>query len=111
MGLIHLATALPFALLAAGGAGWAADIAAMAAVCLALTSHVLTYPMVRALVPDAMLGKGLSALNLSFFIGVAVLQPLSGLAAGFGGIGGAMAMYAAVLAAGSAWFLALVWKR
>jgi predicted MFS family arabinose efflux permease len=111
MGVIHLASAAPLALLAAGGAGQAADLAAMAAVCLALTSHVLLYPMTRALAPDAGLGKALSAVNLAFFLGVAVLQPLSGLASHRGGIGGALAVYAVALAAGSAWFLALVLRR
>jgi predicted MFS family arabinose efflux permease len=106
-GLIHLAAALPLALLASGGAGAAADIAAMAAVCLALASHVLLYPMTRALAGEASLGKALAAVNLSFFLGVAVLQPLSGVAARQAGIEGALGLYAAALAAGSAWFLAL----
>lgn len=108
MGVIHLASTAPLLLLAAGGAGSTADIAAMAVTSIALTSHVLLYPMTRALSSDALLGRSLSAVNLAFFLGVAVLQPLSGVAARLVGIGGALALYAAALAAGSAWFLALI---
>ncbi|WP_291299139.1 MFS transporter [Elioraea sp.] len=108
MGVIHLASAVPLALLAAGGFGRVADIAAMAVTSFGLTSHVLLYPMTRGLSAEASLGRSLSAVNLGFFLGVAVLQPLSGVAARMVGIGGAFALYAAVLAAGSAWFLALV---
>jgi predicted MFS family arabinose efflux permease len=108
MGLIHLAAALPLGLLAIGGAGRVADIGAMAAVCFALTSHVLLYPMTRALCTEAMLGKALAAVNLSFFLGITILQPLSGIAATHAGIGGALAVYAVALAGGSLWFLALL---
>jgi predicted MFS family arabinose efflux permease len=108
MGVTHLACALPLALLAAGGFGRVADIAAMAVTAIGLTSHVLLYPMTRALSSDAVLGRSLSAVNLAFFLGVAVLQPLSGVAARMVGIGGALGLYAASLAAGSAWFLALI---
>lgn len=111
MGLIHLAAALPLGLLAAGGAGAAADIAAMAAVCFALTSHILLYPMTRALCTEAMFGKALAAVNLSFFLGITILQPLSGVAATHAGIGGALAVYAVALAGGSLWFLARVLRR
>lgn len=108
MGVIHLASAVPFALLAAGGFGRVADITAMAVVSVGLTSHVLLYPMTRALSAEAFLGRSLSAVNLAFFLGVAVLQPLSGVAARSMGIGGALALYAATLAAGSVWFLVLI---
>jgi predicted MFS family arabinose efflux permease len=111
MGVIHLATALPLGLLAAGGAGAVADIAAMAAICFALTCHVLLYPMTRGLADEAALGKALSAVNFAFFLGVAVLQPLSGVAARRAGLGGALGLYAVVLAAGSAWFLALARRQ
>lgn len=111
MGLIHLAGAAPLALLALGGGGRVIDIAAMALVCLSLGSHVLLYAMTRALSPDGSLGKALSAVNLAFFLGVAVLQPLSGIAADLAGIGGALGLYAAALAAGSLWFLALLRRR
>lgn len=108
MGLIHLAASLPLLLLAAGGAGRVADIAAMAAICFALTSHILLYPMTRALSEEASLGKALSAVNLAFFLGITVLQPLSGVAARHAGLGGALGVYAAALAAGSVAFLALL---
>jgi predicted MFS family arabinose efflux permease len=108
MGVIHLAAALPLGLLAAGGAGRVADIGAMAAVCFALTSHVLLYPMTRALCTEAMFGKALAAVNLSFFLGITILQPLSGIAAAQAGIGGALAVYAIALAAGALAFLAMV---
>ncbi len=108
MGLIHLAGSVPLAILAAGGLGRTADIAAMALVCLSLGSHVLLYAMTRALAEEASLGKALSAVNLAFFLGVAVLQPLSGVAADHAGIGGALGLYAVALAIGSIWFLALL---
>lgn len=107
MGVIHLAAALPLGLLAAGGAGMVADIGAMGAVSFALTSHVLLYPMTRALCTEAMFGKALAAVNLSFFLGITVLQPLSGIAARHSGLGGALGVYAAALAGGSLWFLGL----
>lgn len=111
MGLIHLAAAAPLALLALGGAGRVADIAAMAAVCFALTSHILLYPMTRALCTDAIFGKALAAVNLSFFLGITILQPLSGIAATHAGLGGALGVYAVALAGGSLWFLALIHRR
>jgi hypothetical protein len=94
-----------------GGAGRVADIAAMAAVCFALTSHILLYPMTRALCTEAIFGKALAAVNLSFFLGITILQPLSGVAATHAGLGGALGVYAVALAGGSLWFLALIRRR
>jgi hypothetical protein len=50
--------------------------------------------MTRAVVPAEQTGKALSAVNLSFFLGTAVLQSASGPVAGWGGIGAALAFLA-----------------
>jgi predicted MFS family arabinose efflux permease len=105
LGLAHLAAALALAWLPLAGGNAGPDIAAMAAVGTLLGSHVLLYPMTREAAPEGATGKALSAVNLSFFVGLTVLQPLSGLAARLGGLGAALAVFALALAAGSTAFL------
>jgi hypothetical protein len=58
---------------------------------------VLAFSLVRAAVPPEQAGRALSAANLSFFLGAAVLQSLSGLMAGWGGIAAALLTFAAAL--------------
>jgi predicted MFS family arabinose efflux permease len=111
LGLAHLAAAIVLAWLPLAGGRAAADIAAMAAVGTLIGSHVLLYPMTREAAPEGATGKALSAVNLSFFVGLTVLQPLSGLAARLAGLGAALAVFAAALAAGSVAFLALTRRR
>lgn len=111
LGLAHLAAAIVLAWLPLGGGCAGPDIAVMAAVGALLGSHVLLYPMTREAAPEGAVGKALSAVNLSFFVGLAVLQPLSGLAARAAGLGAALAVFAVALAAGSTLFLALTRRR
>jgi predicted MFS family arabinose efflux permease len=111
LGLAHLAAAIVLAWLPLAGGRAAPDIAAMAAVGTLIGSHVLLYPMTREAAPEGATGKALSAVNLSFFVGLTVLQPLSGLAARLAGLGAALAVFAAALAAGSVAFLALTRRR
>ncbi|GIX11026.1 MFS transporter [Elioraea sp.] len=107
VGIAHLAAAASLAWLPLAGGGAAPDIAAMMLVGMLIGSHVLLYPMTREAAPEGATGKALSAVNLSFFVGLVVLQPLSGLAARLAGLPGALAVFAVALAAGSAAFLAL----
>ncbi len=107
MGLAHLAAAASLAWLPLAGGRAAPDIAAMALVGMLIGSHVLLYPMTREAAPEGGTGKALSAVNLSFFVGLVVLQPLSGLVARIAGLPGALAVFACALAVGSAAFLAL----
>lgn len=108
LGLAHLAAAAALAWLPIAGGRAAPDIAAMALVGTLIGSHVLLYPMTRDAAPEGATGKALSAVNLSFFAGLVVLQPLSGLAARAAGLPGALAVFAVALAVGSVAFLALV---
>mgnify|MGYP003941228873 CR=1 FL=1 len=107
LGIAHLAAAAALAWLPLAGGRTGPDIAAMAAVGTLIGSHVLLYPMTREAAPEGAVGKALSAVNLSFFVGLTVLQPLSGLAARLAGLGAALAVFAVALAAGSIAFLAL----
>lgn len=74
---------------------------------LIISFQVLTFSIVRAAVPPAEAGRALSAANFSFFFGAAVLQGLSGLAAGAGGVAAAMATFAVGLVVCSLGLLAL----
>ena len=65
------------------------DAALFTAFGLILSFQVLAFSLVRAAVPPAQTGRALSADNISFFGGAAVLQGLSGVAAALGrGVGG-----------------------
>lgn len=68
---------------------------------LSVTSHVLLFSLVRARVTQDVAGRAMSAMNLYFFGGAAVMQALSGLAAGWGGIAGALWCIAGMLALGT----------
>ncbi|WP_333668783.1 MFS transporter [Elioraea tepidiphila] len=107
MGLAHLAAAASLAWLPVAGGRAGPDIAAMALVGLLIGSHVLLYPMTREAAPEGGTGKALSAVNLAFFVGLVVLQPLSGLVARVAGLPGALALFAVALGAGSVAFLAM----
>jgi predicted MFS family arabinose efflux permease len=107
MGFAHLAAAASLAWLPVAGGRAAPDIAAMALVGLLIGSHVLLYPMTREAAPEGGTGKALSAVNLAFFVGLVVLQPLSGLVARVAGLPGALALFAVALGAGSVAFLAM----
>jgi len=106
----HLVCAGLVLLLVAGGpGGWLAtvaglpmlpvawDILLLAAFGVIISFQVLAFSMVRSAVPPDQTGRALSAANLSFFLGAAVLQALSGAVAGWGGIGAALLTFAVAL--------------
>ena len=109
-----------FLLLVAGGApgGWlsrlagvpmlpvAADTVLLFAFGMAISIQPLLFAMTRAAVPPDQAGKALSATNLSFFLGGAVLQAASGPVGASGGPGAAIAFFGAGVLAGTALFLA-----
>jgi MFS family permease len=107
LGASHIAGGLLLVAVAARLGGTASDIAAITLFMLATASHVLIFAMVRTRVDEAILGKAMSAVNFSFFGGAAVLQPLSGVAAGIAGPGGAIALLGGLCALGGAAFLPL----
>ena len=78
---------------------------------LIISFQVLGFSIVRAAVPAAQTGRALSAANLSFFLGAAVLQGLSGVVASWGGSAAALMTFAAALVACSLAFLALHPRR
>jgi MFS family permease len=64
---------------------------------LVLSYQIVVFAQVRAAVPPDQTGRALSANNISFFGGAAVLQAVSGLAAGQGGIAAALLSFAVAL--------------
>ena len=74
---------------------------------LVISFQVLVFPITRAAVPPEQTGRALSAVNMSFFGGAAVLQALSGAAASLGGIAAALCSFAAALLLCTAGFLLL----
>lgn len=107
LGASHIAGGLLLVAVAARLGGSAIDIAAITLFMLTTASHVLIFAMVRARVDEAILGKAMSAVNFSFFAGAAVLQPLSGVAAGIAGPAGAIALLGVLCTVGGALFLPL----
>ena len=120
----HLAAAALILLVTAGGPGGAVsrvlglgampaawDLALLATFGLVISFQVIVFPLVRAAVPPDQAGRALSAANLSFFLGAAVLQGLSGLMAGWGGAAAALATFAAGLVLCSVAFLLLHPRR
>jgi predicted MFS family arabinose efflux permease len=113
LALGHVLAALSLLAVVAGGpGGWLSasmglpmlpasyDAAVFVLFGLALVPHPLIFAMTRAVVPPEQVGKALSAVNLSFFLGAAVLQATTGPVAALGGIGAALAFLAiAVLVA------------
>jgi len=112
-----LAAALILALLAGGPAGplgmlpiwW--DTLMLVAFGLAISFQVLGFSIVRAAVPPEQAGRALSAMNVSFFLGAALLQSASGMMAGWSGVAAALATFAVALVLCSAGFLALTRAR
>lgn len=120
----HLAAAGMVLLLVAGGPGGPAsalfgvaamppgfDLALLVGFGLLISFQVIAFSVVRAAVPPEQAGRALSAANLSFFLGAAVLQGLSGLMAGWGGVAAALLTFAAGLVACSLALLALHPRR
>jgi len=120
----HLAAAGLILLVVAGGPGGAVsralgvammppawDLAMLVGFGLMISFQVMAFPLVRAAVPPEQAGRALSAANMSFFLGAAVLQGLSGLMAGWGGAAAALATFAVGLVLCSAGLLLLHPRR
>jgi MFS family permease len=110
----HLVSAgLILLLLAGGPAGpfgalpiwW--DTLVLSAFGLIISFQVLGFSIVRAAVPPEQAGRALSAVNVSFFLGAALLQSASGVMAGWAGVGAALATFAVALVLCTAGFWAL----
>ena len=110
----HFGAAAAILLMVAGGAlGWgvAADAVLLVAFGLLISLQVICFALVRAAVPPERAGRALSAMNMSFFGGAAVLQAASGVAAGWGGVGAALSVFAVALIACTLVFLRLPGPR
>jgi MFS family permease len=120
----HLAAAALILLVVAGGpGGWAAraivvpvmppawDVALLVGFGLMISFQVIAFSLVRSAVPPDQAGRALSAANLSFFLGAAVMQGVSGLMAGWGGPAAALATFAVGLVVCSVGFLLLHPRR
>lgn len=110
----HLGAAAMVVTMVAGGLfGWGAgaDAALLVAFGLLISSQVICFALVRAAVPPDRVGRALSAMNISFFGGAAVLQGVSGAAAAAGGVGAALLVFPAALVVCTAAFLALPGRR
>jgi len=104
----HLGAALCLGLVAIGAALPAAwDAATLLGFGLLISSQPLVFALTRATVAPERAGKAMSAVNLSFFAGAAILQAASGPVAAVGGIGWAILFLAAALAGCTLAFLAL----
>jgi predicted MFS family arabinose efflux permease len=103
-----LAALCILALLAGGPLGSPAwlDTLAMAVFGLAISFQVLCFAELRNRVRPEEAGRALSAQNIYFFGGAAVLQALSGLAALVGGVAAALLTFALALLLGAA----LYWR-
>lgn len=120
----HVIAALALLAMVAGGpGGWLSsafgmpmlpagyDAAVFVIFGLALVPHPLIFAMTRAVVPPEQAGKALSAVNLSFFLGAAVLQAATGPVAALGGIGAALIFLAGAVLVASALFVAFTRPR
>ncbi len=88
---------LILALLAGEGLPPAWDAAVFFLIGAVISFQMVTFGLVRAAVPPEQTGRALSAQNISFFGGAAVLQGVSGLAAAWGGVAAALAVFAVAL--------------
>lgn len=110
----HLGAAAAIMLIVLGGAlGWGvgADALLLFAFGLLVSTQVICFALVRAAVPPERVGRALSAMNVSFFGGAAVLQAVSGVAAASGGVAAALLVFAAALAVCTLAFLWLPGPR
>jgi hypothetical protein len=107
LALGHVAASACMLLVVAGGpGGWVSglagvpmlpagyDLALFFAFGLAIAVQPLVFAMTRAAVAPEQAGKALSGVNLSFFLGTAVLQAASGPVAAAGGTGAALVFLA-----------------
>ena len=68
----------------------AADAVLLALFGLLISTQVICFALVRAATPPERVGRALSAMNVAFFGGAAIMQAASGVAASIGGIGAAL---------------------
>jgi predicted MFS family arabinose efflux permease len=87
------------------------DVLTLSIFGLALCSQIIVFSLVRAAVPEAQTGRALSANNIAFFGGAAILQALSGVAAGFGGTAAGLGTFAVALLVCAGGFLLLQPRR
>jgi predicted MFS family arabinose efflux permease len=105
----YLVALIILALLAGSGLpAWWDTLLLLAFGCI-IAFQVLLFPLVRSLVPAEQTGRALSAQNMAFFGGAAVMQGISGAAAAWGGVAAALASFALALVVGATGFLA--WTR
>ncbi|MDB5415915.1 MAG: transporter [Rubritepida sp.] len=102
-----MAAALIVALVAGGPLGFPAwlDGVILTAFGLSISFQILCFALLRNLVRPEEAGRALSAQNIFFFGGAAVLQAISGISAGIGGVGAALLTFAAALVLCCALFL------
>ena len=104
----HLLAAALIVLLVAGGPlafpAWV-DGLILTGFGLAIAFQILCFALLRSLVRPEEAGRALSAQNIFFFGGAAVLQGISGISASFGGVAAALLTFAAALVIASALFL------
>ncbi|WP_426956592.1 MFS transporter [Muricoccus radiodurans] len=108
----HLAAAACLVLVVAGGPGGplgatsaAADTALLFLFGLLVSVQPLAFALTRAAVPPAQVGKAMSAVNMSFFLGAAILQAASGPVVAMAGIGSGLLFFSAATVVCTAWFL------
>jgi predicted MFS family arabinose efflux permease len=87
------------------------DGALLVAFGIVVSFQVMLFALVRSRVTPDVTGRALSAMNIFFFGGAAVLQAASGVAAAWGGIAAALLTFAAALLLCSAVFLWLEVSR
>ncbi len=103
-GVLSVALGLPML-----PAAW--DLVLLVAFGLVISCQVIGFTLVRAAVPPEEAGRALSAANLSFFLGAAVMQAASGVAAAWGGVPAALLTFAAGLVICTTLFLLMQPRR
>ena len=104
----HLAAAVCLLATALGGdlsPAW--DTATLFAFGFFISVQPLTFALAREAVPPERVGKALAAVNLSYFLGAAVLQAASGAVVHAAGIAGGLVFFAGAVAVSTVLFLVL----
>jgi predicted MFS family arabinose efflux permease len=118
LAIAHVLSALLLALMAAGAPHYPVsnlfgvtmmpplyDLILFALIGLAISAQPLIYGMTRQLVDPRNAGKALSAINLAFFLGAALMQSATGVVAAAYGLPAVLIFMALALLAGSILFL------
>jgi MFS family permease len=82
------------------------DVVLLVLIGLAISAQPLIYGMTRQLIDPVNAGKALSAVNLAFFLGAALMQSVTGIVAAAFGLPAVLIFMALVLVVGSMVFLA-----